>query len=50
VTRWQVVLTGKWGGTRSITLDAHGEKDARLRARALAFGHERISAVYPVKS
>lgn len=45
--RWGVNVVGKWGGGRLISLSARNEQEARLKARSLMFGHERIVAVYP---
>lgn len=44
---WHVTLAGKWGGVRAVEVEAATEASARKRARALAFAHEHVVAVYP---
>lgn len=40
---WRVTLAGKWGGLRSVTVQAASAEQACRKARELAYSHERVS-------
>jgi hypothetical protein len=45
---WRVVLAGKWGGTRTIDVQATTAERARAQAVSQAYIHERVMQVAPV--
>lgn len=48
--RYHVTLAGKWGGSRTVAVQASSAADARRKGRELAFMNERIMNVYRVAS